>query len=219
MNHTRQGGMDRPGRGGPVQQWIDTSSTKYPPIPKTEAEKRILGILDNLTKHRRGMRNVPMEDGRLLRILAEAICARNVVEIGTSSGYSALWLCMALHTTGGKLTTFEIDPHRASLAHDNFKQAGVDQIITLVEGDAHNEVTKLKEPIDILFSDADKSGYLDYLNKLLPLVRSGGLILTHNVRNPPPDTEYVRAITTNPDLETIFLSTRGPGMAVTLKRR
>ncbi len=128
-----------------------------------------------------GMMNVPPVDGRLLRLFTEAAGAKHVVEIGTSNGYSGIWFCLALRTTGGKLTTHEIDAGRASLARENFKRAGVDKLVTLVEGDAHEKVKNLKDPIDILFLDADKEGYIDYLNKLLPLVRPGGLILAHNV--------------------------------------
>jgi predicted O-methyltransferase YrrM len=165
------------------------------------------------------MMNVPSEDGRLLRILAESINARHVVELGTSNGYSGIWFGLALRNTGGKLTTYEIDADRASLARENFKRAGVTGLVTLVEGDAHAEVVKLKEPIDLLFIDADKEGYLDYLNKLLPLVRPGGLIAAHNMNRPSPDLRFVEAITTNPDLETIFLNMHAAGMAVTLKKR
>jgi len=92
----------------------------------------------------RGMA-VPIADGRLLRILTETVDAKRVVEIGTYRGYS--WLCLALRKTGGKLTTYEIDARTAAVARENFKRAGVDQIITLVVGDAHQEVTKLEGPI------------------------------------------------------------------------
>ena len=194
-----------------------SSSMFNVPLPKTEAEKKILRILDEIEKGP-SMENVSMEDGRLLRVLTEAVGAKNVIEIGTSNGYSALWLCLGLRATGGKLITHEIDPYRASLARENFKRAGVERMVTIVEGDAHEEVTRLKEPIDILFIDADKPGYLDYLNKLLPLVRPGGLILAHNMNYPAPDPQYIEAITTNPDLETIFLLMRGTGMGVTLKK-
>lgn len=190
----------------------------YPPIPKTEGEKKILNVLGDIIKTRWKFANVPIEDGRLLRILTEAVGAKNVVEIGTSNGYSAIWLCLALRSTGGKLTTFEIDPHRAALARQNFKKAGVEDLVTIVVGDAHKEIMKLKESIDILFIDADKPGYLDYLNKLLPLLRPGGLIMAHNMNFPSPDPEYIKAITTRPDLETIFLHMNGPGMGVTLKK-
>ncbi|MDA2923106.1 O-methyltransferase [Acidobacteria bacterium AH-259-L09] len=208
-------GPRRPTGGGPGPSSIESS-----PIPQTEAQKRILSILEDMDQNqRRGMMNVPLEDGRLLRLLTETVDAKHVVEIGTSNGYSAIWFCLGLRATGGKLTTHEIDPHRASLARENFKRAGVDQIVTLVEGNAHEEVMKLNESIDILFLDADKPGYLDYLNKLLPLVRPGGLILAHNMNRPAPDPRYIKAITTNPDLETIFLNMHAAGVGVTLKKR
>ena len=74
---------------------------------------------------------------------------------------------------------------------------------------------RLKEPIDVVFIDADKEGYVDYLDKLLPLVRPGGLILAHNVDMVP---DYVKAVTGNADLETVFYMSGG-GLAVTLKKR
>jgi predicted O-methyltransferase YrrM len=105
------------------------------------------------------------------------------------------------------------------LARQNFKRAGVEGLVTLVEGDAHETVKRLKEPFDILFIDADKPGYPDYLKKLLPLVRPGGLILGHNMHRPAPSEDYIQAITTNPDLETVFLNMHAAGIAVTLKKR
>jgi len=209
----RTGRERRPGRE-------DLDSAQHPPLAKNEAEKKILSVLDDMRRNQRwGMMNIPIEDGRLLRVLAETIGAKHVVEIGTSNGYSGIWLCLALRTTGGKLTTYEIDARRAELARQNFKRAGVEKIVTLIEGNAHEEVTKLKEPIDLLFLDADKSGYIDYLNKLLPLVRPGGLIVAHNMSPRQADPKYLEAITTNPDLETIFLNMDAAGVGVTLKKR
>jgi len=191
------------------------------PLPKTEAEKKILAVLEDMRLNQaRGMQNVPPEDGRLLRLLTEAVGAKHVVEIGTSNGYSAIWFCLALRTTGGKLTTHEIDARRAALARENFRRAGVDKIVTLVEGDAHKEVAKLQGPIDVVFLDADKEGYFDYLNKLLPLVRPGGLILAHNARSAAgPMKKYLEAVTTRAELETLFLHMHAAGIGVTLKKR
>jgi len=184
-------------------------------------ETRILNVLEEMLHDQySAMLSVPPEDGKVLRLLAEAAGARNVVEIGTSNGYASIWFCLALRTTGGKLTTFEIDARRASLARENFKRAGVDKLVTLIEGDAHEKVKMLKGPIDIVFIDADKDGYLDYLNKLLPLVRPGGLILAHNTTDVRSQMEdYLDAITTNPGLETIFLHEQTTGIGVTLKKR
>ncbi|MBN2593735.1 MAG: class I SAM-dependent methyltransferase [Sedimentisphaerales bacterium] len=183
------------------------------PLPANEQERKILSVLEDMDRNQsRGMMNVPQEDGRILRLLTEAIGAKHVVEIGTSNGYSGIWFCLALRTTGGKLTTHDIDEGRASLARENFKRAGVDSMVTLVMGDAHETVTRIKEPIDILFIDADKEGYLDYLTKMLPLVRPGGLILSHNIDMIGRD--YIDAITKNPSLETLQFQ----GVTVTLKK-
>jgi predicted O-methyltransferase YrrM len=186
-----------------------------PPLAKTEAEKKILAVLDEMAKLHQTYLSVPVQDGRALWLLTEAVDAKQVVEIGTSTGYSGLWFCLALRKTGGHLNTFEINHQRAALARQHFKQAGVQDSVTVVEGDAHQQVAKLKGPIDVAFIDADKPGYLDYLNKLLPLVRPGGLILAHNVDMAP---DYVEAVTTNADLETIFYM-QGAGLSVTLKKR
>ena len=189
-------------------------------LTNSEIEARAMRVLDDLDRNQRaGNANVPVEDGRLLRILAESINAKHVVELGTSNGYSGIWMAIALKFTGGKLTTYEIDQRRAALALQNFQKAGVNDLVKLVLGDAHIEVTKLKEQIDLLFLDADKEGYLDYLNKLLPLVRTRGLIVAHNMRYPSPDPQFVRAITTNPNLETTFLNMSELGISVTLKKR
>ncbi len=92
-------------------------------------------------------------------------------------------------------------------------------LITLIEGDAHKEVPKGKQPVDLIFLDADKSGYVDYLKKLLPRLRPGGLILAHNMNRRQADPNYVKAITTDPQLETLFLHMQATGISVTLKKR
>lgn len=188
------------------------------PLAASAEERRILSVLDDVYRNHRYL-SVPEEDGRLLRILAESIGAKHAVELGTSTGYSGLWLLLALGKTGGRLTTFEIDRGRHQLARENFERAGVLKLVTPVLGNAHAEITKLKEPIDLLFIDADKDGYLDYLQKLAPLVRTGGLIVAHNMASPPPDPRYVEAITTNPAYETVFLNMHEAGVGVTLKKR
>ena len=198
---------------GPRRGGMSESELEKAPIPKDDNEKKILSILDDI-RATQSYRNVPPQDGRFLRITTPAMNAKHVVEIGTSTGYSGIWFGMALQKTGGKLTTFEINAQRAATARANFKRAGMADIITLVEGDAHEEVKKLKDPIDILFLDADKEGYIDYLNKLLPLVRPGGLVIAHNINARMADPKYMKAITTDPNLETIVRS----GVSLTLKK-
>jgi caffeoyl-CoA O-methyltransferase len=195
---------------------LDFAST---PLPKDDAEKRILDVLEEIVENQGRGIGVPREDGRLLRLLTESIGAKHVVELGTYHGYSGIWFCLALRTTSGRLTTFEINTQNAEIARQNFKRAGVSPLVNLVEGDAHQEVTKLKDPIDLVFIDADKEGYADYLKKLLPLVRPGGLVVAHNIDARMADPAYIKAITTDPSLETLFLNVRGSGIAVSMKKR
>ena len=200
-------------RGG--RSGASPTSDQHPPIAKSERERRILQTLDAIVKAGELYANVPASDGRMLRLLTESVGAKSVVEIGTSTGISGLWFCLALGSTGGKLTTFELDPARAATASENFKEAGVDSMVTVVVGNAHQTISRLKDPIDVLFIDAEKEGYVDYLRQLLPLIRPGGLILAHNVNM---IADYIKTVTANPDLETV-LYMQGGGLAVTLKKR
>lgn len=188
--------------------------TAKPPLAKDAGEQRILDVLDEMARQRKTYLSVPPQDGRWLRLLAETAGAKHVAEIGTSTGYSGLWFALALRRTGGRLTTFEIDAGRAQTAREHFRQAGVDGIITVVEGDAHANITSLKAPLDAVFIDAEKSGYMDYWKKTSPLVRPGGLLLAHNVGMTP---DYVAAVTSDPNFDTVFYM-EGNDLAVTLKK-
>ncbi|MFV1966655.1 MAG: O-methyltransferase [Pirellulaceae bacterium] len=208
-----------PRRKGPRRRGgAAAASIENPLTPKDGDEKKILDAIETMREGPR-FANVSPNDGRLLRLLTESTGAQRVVEIGTSTGESAVWFALALRKTGGHLFTHELDEERANVAKANFKKAGVEALITLIPGDAHETVKQHKEPIDILFLDADKAGYIDYLDKLLPLVRPGGLIIAHNMVYPNPDPNYIKAITTRPDLETSFLLMEGAGVGVTIKKR
>jgi predicted O-methyltransferase YrrM len=183
------------------------------PSARTDSERQVLGVLKDMQENDKTFFSVEEETGRILRMLTEATGAKEVVEIGTSTGYSGLWICLALDKTHGHLTTFEIDHGRAEMARDNFKRAGVDQIVTVIEGDAHKRIVELTEPIDIAFLDADKGGYPDYIEKLLPQVRPGGLIVADNLNMA---TAYREAINKNPALETVYLGRR---VSITMKKR
>ena len=165
----------------------------------------------NIFKEQGNRLDCPRQDGRMLRLLTEGVGAKTVVEIGTSNGISGIWFCLALRKTEGKLITHEIDPETAALARKNFARAGVDKLVTVVVGDAHETVSQLKGPIDVVFIDADKPGYSDYLKKLLPLVRPGGLVLAHNVTPRMADQNFLKTIRTDPELETVIFTAGGSG--------
>jgi predicted O-methyltransferase YrrM len=208
-------------RGFGFREGGDAAALAKPPQAKDETEKKVLSVLDEMETSE-GFANVSPTDGRFLRLIAETIGAKKVVELGTSTGYSGVWLALALQKTGGHLYTHEIDEGRAKTAQGYFDNAGVAPIVTIIMGDAHETVAQhaaAEEPIDIVFLDADKEGYLDYLETLLPKVRPGGLILAHNMVRPAPDPRFIEAITTNPELETTFVLMDGAGISVTLKKR
>jgi predicted O-methyltransferase YrrM len=190
---------------------------QQPMLPKDEDERKALAALDEARKGQR-YANVSTADGRLMRQLTEALGARRVVELGTSTGESGIWFSMALRKTGGHLFTHDIDPGRIAVARRNFERAGVSDLITIIEGDGHETIKQHKEPVDLAFIDADKEGYADYLEKILPVVRPGGLILAHNMHRPPVHPSYLKAITTNPALDTSFVLMDGAGIGITLKK-
>jgi len=157
-------------------------------------------------------------EGQLLRMLVRATGARRVLEIGMFTGYSALAIAEAL-TGDGVVVACEIDAEVARFAREHFAASPAAARIDVRVGPAAESLADLEGPFDLVFIDADKPGYPDYLAKLLPLVRPGGLILAHNMRRPAPDPRYIEAITTNPDLETSFVLMDGAGIGVTLKKR
>jgi predicted O-methyltransferase YrrM len=127
--------------------------------------------------------NVPYEDGKLLYNLIIKNNYKRALEIGTSTGHSAIWMAWALSKTGGKLITIEIDEGRYREALKNFKSAGVEDFIDARLADAHQLVKKLEGPFDFVFSDADKEGYTQYFKDLDPKLLIGGCFTAHNVRN------------------------------------
>jgi caffeoyl-CoA O-methyltransferase len=127
--------------------------------------------------------NVSPNQGRLLRLLVEIAGARRILEIGTLGGYSAIHLARGL-PEDGELISLELDEHHADIARNNVERAGLSDIVEVRVGDAHRLLTNLiengEEPFDLVFIDADKEGYPDYLEASLRLVRPGSLILGDN---------------------------------------
>ena len=127
-----------------------------------------------------GLPLVDAEVGGLLRVLATAVGATAILEIGTAIGYSGIWLAAAL-PANGMLVTMERDRKRAAQARENFVRAGVADRVTVMIGDASLMLAKVGGPFDLIFQDGDKRSYLPMLDRLVDLVRPGGLIVTDNV--------------------------------------
>jgi predicted O-methyltransferase YrrM len=165
--------------------------------------------------------NISPEEGEYLRTLAVKLGAKRVLEIGTSNGYSGIWLGLALRETGGKLVTLEIDRGRYTLAQNNFKATGMDALVDSRLADALVETAKLEGPFDLVFIDAWKPDYIKYLKMVLPLVRPGGAITAHNVTSHPRDMQdFLQEIHTNPQLKTEIanVGARPQGISVSFKK-
>ncbi len=128
--------------------------------------------------------SVSAAQGRLLHVLALALGARRILEVGTLAGYSAIWLARAL-PAGGRLITLEADPAHAKVARANLARAGLDSVVEVREGRAAETMPQLVAegagPFDLIFIDADKPGYADYFGWALALSRPGTLIVADNV--------------------------------------
>jgi predicted O-methyltransferase YrrM len=128
--------------------------------------------------------SVSPAQGRLLHVLARALGARRILEVGTLAGYSAIWLARAL-PAGGRLITLEADPTHARVARANLARAGLDAVVEVREGRAAETMPRLvaegADPFDLIFIDADKPGYADYLEWALELSRPGTLIVADTV--------------------------------------
>jgi predicted O-methyltransferase YrrM len=177
---------------------------------------------------------VDAEVGALLRLLATAVSARRVLEIGTAIGYSGIWLAGAL-PPDGLLLTIERNPERAQTARANFERAGLAGRVRVLVGDATELVAAIDGTFDVIFQDGDKSLYVPMLDRMADLLRPGGLLLTDNVlwdgevvpgfvkvpRRDRGDTsaiaEYNRRLNAHPRLMTATVPLRD-GLAISVKR-
>lgn len=164
--------------------------------------------------------NVPYEDGKALHDLVVKKGFKRGLEIGTSTGHSAIWIAWAMSKTGGKLVTIEIDEGRYRTALRNFEAAGVAPYVDARLADAHELVKTLPGPFDFVFSDADKDWYTQYFKDLEPKLGAGGCFTAHNVLNGFRGVEafldYVRA---RPSYETTIERTSRSGISVSCKVR
>jgi len=181
-------------------------------------DKRVQTFLD---EHRDEWHdwNVPYQDGKILYDLIMEHEYKNALEIGTSTGHSAIWMAWALKKTGGTLITIEIDERRYEIAQKNFRKAGVDDVIDARLADAHQLVKELEGPFDFVFSDADKVWYKRYLMELYPKLEQGGCFVAHNVRQAYSGIpEFMDFLNSLPDMKTRIDSTTSSGMSVSFKK-
>ena len=170
------------------------------------------------TERARRLLNITPGTGQLLAVLVRATRARRILEIGTSNGYSTIWLAWAARDTGGHVTTIERAADKAAMARANLERAGLADRVALREGVALDVLAGLAGPYDLIFLDADRPNYLAYLDLLLPLLRPGGLLVTDNVVSHAHELqEFLPRLQSHPGLETVTVPL-GNGQALTVKR-
>ena len=130
--------------------------------------------------HFKRLRQIPPATGKFLALLAVGAPDGTYLELGTSAGYSTLWLSLACREVGRRITTIEVDEYKVSLARETFKQAGVDDIVDLVKGDACECLVDYKN-IAFCFLDAEKKLYSECYRAVIPNLVTGGLLVADNV--------------------------------------
>ena len=163
--------------------------------------------------------NIPYADGQVLYDLIIKNNYTRAVEIGTSTGLSAIWIAWALSKTGGKLITIEIDEGRHQKALSNFKAAGLSEYIDARLADAHELVEKLKGPVDFVFADADKDWSKNYFMALAPKLEVGGCFTAHNARNTWSEgiREFIDYVKDLPNFKTTIDTTSSAGISISYK--
>ena len=163
--------------------------------------------------------NVPAEDGKVLYDLIIQNQYKNAVEIGTSTGHSAIWMAWALSKTGGRLITIEIDESRYRQALANFAAAGLSEFIDARLADAHELVYELKGPFDFVFSDADKGWYKNYFLALAPKLKVGGCFTAHNVTSGFGSgiTDFLEYVKGRTDFKTEINTASPAGISISYK--
>ena len=154
-------------------------------IPKVIKER--MDYLESIDKKdrlagkspRERLRQIPPETGKFIALLAATAPEGTYLEIGTSAGYSTLWLALACKELGRKLVTFEVLEEKANLARETFKIAGLEKVIELVRGDAREYIQNYRD-IAFCFLDAEKEVYYDCYEKVILNMVSGGLLIADN---------------------------------------
>lgn len=210
------------GLSSPPMGSLSAARAEQSPVTKAGAavDPAIAKLLEGIRAADKGQLAVSEEDGRFLRVLVGATNARQVLEIGAASGYSAIWIGMGLRQTGGKLVTIEYDPVRAREAAANVSRAGLSDIVQVISGDAFKEIPRVQGQFDLVFLDAWKPDYKKFFDLVFPRVTPGGLFLAHNVINKKNDMlDFLSVIQTHPQAFTTTVSPGHEGISMTYKKR
>ncbi len=177
-------------------------------------------FIDNF--HRTSLNTTP-GDAMMLRILVESARAKRGVEIGAASGFGAINMGIAFERTGGHLWTHEIDPKWVKETRENLVKVGLENVVTVVEGDALQMLPNIEAPVNFVFIDALKQDYLKYLKILEPKLSAGAVVVADNViASARAMKDYLDYVQTSPDYDTVIIRSsmeKNDGMAISYKIR
>ena len=163
------------------------------------------------------MLNITPDTGRFLWILVRAARASRILEVGTSNGYSTIWLADAARAVGGRVVTLERDPNKVRLARKNLQRAGVAGWVDVREGPAAETLAGLPGPFDLVFLDADRASYRTYLELVVPKLVAGGLLVADNVVSHRSELEdFLTRVKAHPELLSVTVPV-GKGEEVAVK--
>ncbi|WP_136064005.1 O-methyltransferase [Modicisalibacter radicis] len=166
----------------------------------------------------RRMLNITRDTGEFLSVLVRATAARHILEIGTSNGYSTLWLAEAARATGGKVTTVEASHYKAGLASETFSRSGLEEHITLVHDDAQAVLVQAAEAsVDVLFLDSERSRYPGWWGQIRRVLRPGGLLIVDNAVSHQEEMAPFAALLESDGKFTISLVPVGNGELLAVK--
>ena len=169
----------------------------------------------------RRMLNITRDTGEFLSVLVRAIAARCVLEIGTSNGYSTLWLADAARSIGGSVTTVELSDYKVELARENFHRSGLADHISLVQDDAGKVLERTAdESVDLLFLDSERTEYARWWSELRRVIRAEGLLVVDNAIAPRPEemAPFVALVCADPAFTTCVVPV-GKGEFLAVKSR
>ncbi len=171
---------------------------------------------------RTGLNTTP-GDAMMLRILVEARGAKRGVEVGSATGYGAINMGIAFERTGGHLYTLDIDPRMVRATRENLEKVGLEDVVTVIEGDALQMLPAIEGPVDFVFLDALKRDYFKYFKLLEPKLKPGAVIVADNVIQSEREMkDFLDFIQNSPDYDTVIIRAsmeKGDGMSISYKIR